>query len=191
MNYGFVWPFCNWQNAGTVQTCKYNTCIAFYYKCSCSNYRQLQPSDYTPTPSPQPMPPKIILRSPKSTAYIATFLNTLHWNQGRSRVLAPNALESGSGLGKAYFTFDGNFFLLVTEFSALKPKILCYQEVWSLFVCLLFFLPLPVHSKSCFPLSDPFLKLDPRLCSPLLRHCICIMYSKHWIGRKAVELLEN
>jgi hypothetical protein len=36
------------------------------------------------------------------------------------------------------------------------------------------------------PLSDPFLKLDPRLCNILLRHCICIMYRKHRIRRKAV-----
>jgi hypothetical protein len=41
------------------------------------------------------------------------------------------------------------------------------------------FLPLPVYSKSCPPLSDPFLKLDPRLCNLLLRHCICIMNNKH------------
>jgi hypothetical protein len=43
--------------------------------------------------------------------------------------LASNALESGSGLGKTYLTFYGNLFLLVTEFSALKPKMLSYQEV--------------------------------------------------------------
>jgi hypothetical protein len=60
-------------------------------------------------------------------------------------------------------------------------------EIWSLF-CLFVSLPLHVHSKSCPPLSDPFLKLDPRLCNLLLRHCICIMYSKHRIGRRAVEL---
>jgi hypothetical protein len=29
--------------------------------------------------------------------------------------------------------------------------------------------PLSVHSKSFSPLSYPFLKLDPRLCNPLLR----------------------
>jgi hypothetical protein len=49
--------------------------------------------------------------------------------------------------------------------------------------------PLPVHSKSVPLLSAPFLKLDPRLCNLYLLHCICIMYSKHRIGRKAVKLL--
>jgi hypothetical protein len=68
--------------------------------------------------------------------------------------------------------------LLVAEFSALRQNMLCYLEVWSLF-CLFVFLPLPVHSKSCPPLSDPFLKLDTRLCNLLLRHCICIMHNKH------------
>jgi hypothetical protein len=48
-----------------------------------------------------------------------------------------------------------------------------------------------VHSKSCPPLSGPFLKLDPRFCNLLLLHCTCIMHSKHRIGRRAVELLEN
>jgi hypothetical protein len=81
-----------------------------YYKRSCSNYRQLQPSDYTPTPLPQPMPSKTHLRLPMSTAYLATYLNTLNWNQGRSIALAPNALESGRGLGKTYFTLYGNSF---------------------------------------------------------------------------------
>jgi hypothetical protein len=36
--------------------------------------------------------------------------------------------------------------------------------------------PLSVHSKSFSPLSYPFLKLDPRLCNPLLRHYIYMYY---------------
>jgi hypothetical protein len=44
--------FCNWKNVVTVQTLKWNTCIAFHYKFSCSDYHQLQSTDYTPnTPS--------------------------------------------------------------------------------------------------------------------------------------------
>jgi hypothetical protein len=44
----------------------------------------------------------------------------------------------------------------------------------------------PEETSLCYslhptpPLSDSFLKLDPRLCNLLLRHCICIMYSKHF-----------
>ena len=38
--------------------------------------------------------------------------------------------------------------------------------------------------------SDSYLKLDLRICNPLLLHCICIMDRKHRIGRIAVELLE-
>jgi hypothetical protein len=41
--------------------------------------------------------------------------------------LPPNAYESGSGLGKTYLTFYGNFFnffLLVAEFSALRQNML-------------------------------------------------------------------
>ena len=135
------------------------------------------------------MPSKIILRSPKSTAYFAVILNTLHWNQGRGRVLAPNALESGSGLRKTYFTFYGNNFISNWIFNIKAKNVKLPGGLKSF--CLFVFLPLPVHSKSCPPLSDPFLKLDPRLYNLLLRHCTCIMYSKHWIGRKAVELLEN
>ena len=53
--------------------------------------------------------------------------NPMHWNQGRSRALTPNAYENGSGLGKTYLTFYGNFFyffLLVAEFSALRQNML-------------------------------------------------------------------
>ena len=136
------------------------------------------------------MPSKTHLRPPKSTAYLATFLNTLHWNQGRNRALAPNALESGSRLGKTYFTFYGKFIFINNWIFSIKAKNVKLPRGLKPF-CLFVFLPLPVHSKSCPPLSDPFLKLDPRLCNLLLRHCICIMYSKHRIGRRAVELLEN
>jgi hypothetical protein len=48
--------------------------IAFCYKFSCSNYRQLKPPDYTPIPLPQPMPAWTHLRHPKSTAHLATFV---------------------------------------------------------------------------------------------------------------------
>ena len=136
------------------------------------------------------MPSKTHLRPAKSTAYLATFLNTLHWNQGRSRALVPNALESGRGLGKTYFTFYDNFYFIsnwIFSIKAKNVKLLRGLKPFSLFV----FLPLPVHSKSCPPLSGPFLKLDPRFCNLLLLHCTCIMHSKHRIGRRAVELLEN
>jgi len=152
-------------------------------------------------PLPQPLPVWTIwsLRSPLYTSL--HFFNTLHWSQGQSRVLAPNTLESACGRrGGIFFLFMATI-LLVTEFSALKQKMLSYQEVWSHFVCLFCFvvfacqfckLPpfLGTPKVSPSPLSDPFLTLDPRLRNLLLRHCKCIMYSKHRIGRKAVELLE-
>ena len=95
-------------------------------------------------------------------------------------------------------------FVLVAAFFAIKQKVVGYSEVWSLFVfvfvlfCFGFFLLVSFASfpssravqKGFPPLSDPFLKLDPRLCNILLRHCICIMYRKHRIRRKAVGLLE-
>jgi hypothetical protein len=49
------------------------------------------------------------------------------------------------------------------------------------------YIPFPENQVVSF--SDPFLKLDPRPCNLFLLHCICIMYSKHRIGRKAVKRL--
>ena len=88
-------------------------------------------------------------------------LNTLYWNLGVVGHLPPT-LESG-WRGETYFIFLRH----TTHTHNTHP---------------------PTHTHT---LSDPFIKLDPRLCSILLRHCsICFMYSKHRIGRKAVELLE-
>ena len=128
----------------------------------------------------------------------------------------PNQCQHGSTWGlRSRLCTSLHFrthFVLVAAFVALKQNVVSYPEVWSLFVCLFLFfclffvlfcfgfiftcqfckLPLFPGSPKEFspPLPDPFLKLDPRLCNILLRHCICIMYRKHRIRRKAVGLLE-
>ena len=93
-----------------------------YYKRSCSNYRQLQPSDYTPTPLPQPMPSKTHLRLPMSTAYLSTFLNTLHWNQGRSIALPPTLWKVVGGWGKHILLFMAIVFISNWIFSIKAKK---------------------------------------------------------------------
>ena len=95
------------------------------------------------------------------------FLNTLHWNQARSKAHGlpppPNTLESVWGI--FYFLWHMTTILLVTKFSAWKQTKLSYHDFWSLFVCLLvLFLPfvlffvtffcllvLQVYCKSFFP----------------------------------------
>ena len=109
---------------------------------------------------------------------------------GAQYCTCPQRFGKWQGVGENIFYFLWQQFLLVTEFSAIKQKNVKLPRGLKPF-CLFVFLPLPMHSNSFPPLSDPFLKLDPRLCNLLLRYCICIMYSKHRIGRRAVKLLEN
>ena len=74
-------------------------------------------------------------------AYRYISLNTLHWNQGRSRALAHQHFGKcvrmlvGRG-GIFYFVWHMATILWVTEFSALKQNNFSYQDVWSFFVCL-------------------------------------------------------
>ena len=100
--------------------------------------------------------------------------------------------------------FISNWFFSIKENNVkltrdLKPLFVCLF-VWFFFklkkiyiyILLVSFssFPLPVDTKRSHPLSDPFLKVYPHLCKLLLRHCICIIYRKHRIGRKAVKYLE-
>ena len=70
----FYLDFCNWKNVVTVQTLKWNTCIAFHYKFSCSDYHQLQSTDYTPNTPSQAMHVWTHLKPPKPIAHLVTFL---------------------------------------------------------------------------------------------------------------------
>ena len=115
----------------------------------------------------------------------------------------PPILWKVGGGGGHIILFMVNIWL-VSECSALKKNVNLTRDLKPfLFVCLFVLFcfsifqasPFPVHTKippspHTHTLSDPFLKLYLRLCNPLLRHCICIMYRKHRIGRKAVNFLE-
>ena len=89
------------------------------------------------------------------------FYNTLHWNKGCSRTLAPNTLESGWE-GRHIVLFMAKY-LSVTEFSALKQKIVSYQVVWSLFVCLFLFVYM-------FLFTCQFCKLSPFTSKRIFLH---------------------
>ena len=57
---------------------------------------------------------------------------------GAQQGTCPQRFGRWQRVGEYIFIFYGKHVLLVTEFSALKPKMLSYQEVSSLFVCLFF-----------------------------------------------------
>ena len=80
--------------------------------------------------------------------------------------------------GQNYFIFYRKNLISSWIFS-MKEKNVILLDIWSLFVCFFLFIsPFMSTPKTFLPLSDPFLKNDPRLCNPLLRHCICKMYRK-------------
>ena len=119
---------------------------------------------------------------------------TLHLNRGRRMTLAtplPTLLKV-VGWSRPILIFI-EIFVWVAEYSA-KKQMLSYQEVSIIWLVgfyagqLCKLSPFLSTQKASPPLFDSGLKLDPPLCSSLLRHCKLIMFRKYRIGRNAVKL---
>ena len=107
------WPFCNWQK------CSYSSNVQIKYKyCFLLQIFMFQLSSVL-TPRLHTSPASTINASLDPFEAFATFLNRLHWNQGRSRALG-KWVERGWG---HILLFMVNI-LLVTDFSVLKKKML-------------------------------------------------------------------